>query len=178
MSHSAPRAIASFFTQPRLLLRFEAPKHPNFPRRNGFGPPRLPSDPTGTQRPFPSSFPCFLPSPRLETSHPLKYGSLELPSLPHSALRRCLATALPGGQRGTRRRGLSGRGGAPPEVGCRGPHHLSRAAGGVSFSGWVSAFRQFGLTVLVRSSEAELSHFPLLERSGYLFNSAGPDVHL
>ena len=52
----------------------------------------LPSGLTGTWRPFPSLFPCFAAPSHLE----INYGSLGFPSLSHSALRRCLATELPG----------------------------------------------------------------------------------
>lgn len=63
-----------------------------FRRLPWFWPEGLPSGLTGTWRPFPGSFPCFTPPSHLE----INYGSLGFPSLSHSALRRCLATELPG----------------------------------------------------------------------------------
>ena len=57
-----------------------------------FWPEGLPSGLTGTWHPFPGSFPCFTLPSHLE----IKYGPLGLPFLPHSALRRCLATERPG----------------------------------------------------------------------------------
>ena len=62
------------------------------PTLRWFWPEGLSSGLTGTWRPFPGSFPCFTPPSHLE----IKYGSLGLPFLPHSALRRCLATERPG----------------------------------------------------------------------------------
>lgn len=134
----------------------------------GFRPiPRGPSE-----RSFPSSFPRFLPSPRLETSHQLKYGSLELPSLPHSALRRCLATAL------ARRKAWeteawterAGRGSFRRRAGA-GSHRFSQVArGGSRFPSGFGLSGSLARPLLALPAEPELFHFTLLERSGYLFS--------
>lgn len=182
MSHSAPRAIAAFFTPapppPRVA---QASKLAAFHVATVLALPAFrPIPPGPSERLFPSSFPRFLPPPRLETSHQLKYGSLELPSLPHSALRRCLATALAwrlaweteAWTERTGRGSFRRRAGVDPTTSPRWPEE-------VSFSQWVWAFPQFGVAL---AGAAHRGRTLPLHSSGTkrvsFFSSAGTDVHL